>query len=253
MRLEAKRLQERFRRAAERRSPADLVEIVEGRQAVRHRVGQLFRSTQSELLAFDKPPYSVGPGDPLHQEDQQLERGMAWRVIYAKESLEYPGALERIAFFTTAGEEARYLAELPMKLSIFDRRVAVMPVSQERGAIEGALIVHSSHLLDALIALWESSWERAAPLPREGEALPDRDMAGAALTAEEAQLVALLLAGGKSETIARNLDIGLSTVERRIKRLMQRLGSETRFQAGFELGRRSVATNEPGTRGGGDT
>jgi DNA-binding NarL/FixJ family response regulator len=64
-----------------------------------------------------------------------------------------------------------------------------------------------------------------------------------AYLSKEADLVNLLLAGTKSEAIAHQLGIGVSTAERRIRRLMKALGAETRFQAGYQLARRGIASD----------
>ena len=51
-------------------------------------------------------------------------------------------------------------------------------------------------------------------------------------------LLEQMLAGASDEQIARNLNIGLRTVRRRIAALMTDLGVDTRFQAGVEAARR---------------
>jgi hypothetical protein len=255
-RIEARRLQEDFRRASERRNPAELVEVIQGRQVLRENVDQMWRSTKEEILAFDKPPYAIAPEENV-TEAPLLASGVRIRAIYARESLERPGALETLRRFAGAGEEARFFPRVPMKLSIFDRRVARIPLVEEGGTVEGAIVVHPSALLDALIALWETIWERSYPLPVgrgrdqaiDLEDLPEGDTLP--LSEDDALLATLLLAGSKSETIARQMRLGLSTVERRIKRLTIALGVETRFQAGYELARRGFrALQDPSSRAG---
>ena len=51
-------------------------------------------------------------------------------------------------------------------------------------------------------------------------------------------LLAELADGVKDEQIARNLDLSLRTVRRRVASLMSELGVDTRFQAGVEAVRR---------------
>lgn len=99
--------------------------------------------------------------------------------------------------------------------------------------------MHSSSLLDTLVLVWETVWERAVPLGTGG--MLERT-AGADFPQEEIEVLTLLLAGVKTETIARQLSVSVSTIERRVKRIMQRLGTDTRLQAGFELGRVGFGT-----------
>ena len=56
--------------------------------------------------------------------------------------------------------------------------------------------------------------------------------------AQDAHLLALMAAGLKDEVVARQLGLSLRTVRRRIARLMDELGADTRFQAGIEAARR---------------
>lgn len=242
-RLKVKQLQEDFRRASERRNPAELTEIVQGDQIVRERVDQLWRSAREEVLVFDKPPYAIPPEENV-TEDSMLTSGVVFKAVYSKESLEWAGALDLIQRFADAGEEARYFPSVPMKLNIFDRREALIPLAEDEGTVEGAIIVHSSHLLDALTVLWDTIWERAYPLPL-GRNLTETPLPNVVpLSEDDARLAAMLLAGSKSEAIARQMRIGLSTVERRIKRLLTQLGVESRVQLGYELARRGFVIPE---------
>jgi DNA-binding NarL/FixJ family response regulator len=146
-------------------------------------------------------------------------------------ALEIAGELEVLRGLVAAGEEARTLADVPLKAMIADRHLALIPLRLEEPGLEGGLLVHPSPLLQALTTLFEALWERAAPLRfvgksiAAGEALP-------ALTADDERLLALLSAGVKEEAIARQLGVGLRTVERQVRRLMDAVHVRTRFQLG---------------------
>jgi DNA-binding NarL/FixJ family response regulator len=79
-------------------------------------------------------------------------------------------------------------------------------------------------LLDAVIALFESEWRRATPV---------REAAPAGQGTPDAALLGLLAAGLTDESIARALEVGLRTVQRRIHDLMRELNVMTRFQLGL--------------------
>lgn len=53
-----------------------------------------------------------------------------------------------------------------------------------------------------------------------------------ALTEDERRILSLLAVGLSDEAIARQLGIGLRTVQRRVQALLVRLGAGSRFQAG---------------------
>lgn len=78
--------------------------------------------------------------------------------------------------------------------------------------------------------------------------LPQEVEAPAGVSREEArfehddEIIRLLAAGFTDETIARRLGLGMSTVQRHVRRIMDSLGARSRFQAGVQavrLGRLS--------------
>ena len=91
---------------------------------------------------------------------------MRYRVVVERNAFDRPG------FFAVGGGVAarrrggRVVPELPIRLIIVDRRIALVPlVSGGRVRAEiGALIVHESGMLDALLALFDRVWRDAAPL-----------------------------------------------------------------------------------------
>jgi DNA-binding CsgD family transcriptional regulator len=147
-------------------------------------------------------------------------------------ALEIAGELEVLRGLVAAGEEARTLADVPLKAMIADRHLALIPLRLEEPGLEGGLLVHPSPLLQALTTLFEALWERAAPLRFVGESIAAGDGPLPALTADDERLLALLSAGVKDEAIARQLGVGLRTVERQVRRLMDAVHVRTRFQLG---------------------
>lgn len=242
--LEAERLDGLYRERSTRKSPTELLEVLESPDVVAQRALQMVRSSETELLTFDKPPYSLSAetNDPVIE--QALERGVRVRAVYDHEAIELDGGLDSVRRFAQLGEEARVMSQLPFKLNISDRRAALLPLAVEQSGIEGALLIHSPHLVEALALLWQILWDRAIPIGQLRDSSSGSvDLGDVQLSEEDRRVVDLLLAGAKSAAIARQLGVALSTVERKIKRLMEALGAETRFQAGFQLARR---LREPG-------
>jgi DNA-binding NarL/FixJ family response regulator len=111
----------------------------------------------------------------------------------------------------------------PLKVWIADDTSAVLPMRSDTYTIDAAFVLHPSTLLDAVIALFESEWRRAAPIRK-----PSADQDQATRT-----LLGLLAAGLTDESIARSQEVGLRTVQRRIHDLMRELNVVTRFQLGL--------------------
>ncbi len=206
-----------------------LLETLRGRDAIAERVEQLHAQAREAVCIFDKPPHAQSGAGPAQH--GALRRGITYRTVYERSSLDVAGRLDEVRRAVEAGEEARVLPRLPLKLLLVDRTWAVVPISS--GDAEHALVIRSSALLDGLVTLFEQQWQRAIPM-----------FADAAGTDETADLLTMLLTGMTDETIARRLGIGLRTVQRRVRALMDDLGADTRFQAGFQAARSGGA---PGT------
>jgi len=149
-----------------------------------------------------------------------LARGVRVRGVYAPEALEIPGALALLREAVANGEEARVYVDVPLKLAIADRTVAILPFTSTTSTmIDSALVVYAPTLLDALVKLFDLLWQVAEPVLPQAETPDER-------------LLSLLAAGLKDEAIARQLGISLRTVHRRTSDLSTALGARTRFQAG---------------------
>ncbi|MDQ3991353.1 MAG: transcriptional regulator TrmB [Actinomycetota bacterium] len=235
-RLEARRMEATFRAARQRRPPGplDVVEVVLGAEAVGQRFEQIVSGARTRIMVFDRPPFASAPGsvDPL--EIEALERGIENRSIYDPQGLTLPGRIDHLRTVVGAGEQARVLAGLPMKLFIADDRVAFIPLSLDEPGMEGALLVQPSPVLDALITLFEALWERAVPVDFSGEwSLPPDGRSSVAASTMDADLMMLLRSGLKDQAIARQLGVSHRTILRRVSRVMETLGATTRFQAGW--------------------
>ncbi|MGH2710522.1 MAG: helix-turn-helix transcriptional regulator [Actinomycetota bacterium] len=250
VRLEAAQLTEAFRESRDRRSVADLLEVITGREAVADRFIQLQSAAKEEVMLFDVPPYAVPWQSNLEPENDLLRRGVHSLVVYDTKVLEEPGALDYLRRLGSAGEEARFFQKLPMKLFIVDRKVGLIPYAVGEEGIAGGIVLYSSSLLEALVMFFHTVWERASPLPLAETKVPDRSATHEPDDLDRALLV-LMAAGMKDQAIARQLSLGLRTVERRVSEIMHRLRTQTRFQAAYEAVRQGwlPISDEP-KRGG---
>ena len=220
-----------------RARPDELVEIVSGRAAVAARFVQLEQGITDELLVLDRPPYAQDASRTNAPETVLLDRGVSVRGIYAPEAFEIPGGFEQARLSVEAGEQARVHADLPMKLAIGDRAVALLPMTLD-GVVDSALVIRAPMVVSALVRLFDALWEQACPLPSwrpgvdgQGDGRP---------VGIDHEVLALLATGMTDEAIARELGISVRTLGRRTARLLATLGARTRFQAGVQAGRREL-------------
>lgn len=222
VRAEVHELQHRYRESMLVSSAADALQLVTEPAAIVQRFEQLQLSARSEVLVFDKPPYVGSIEGNIDIELRMLDRGVRYRGLYDRQALEEPAKVRALTKLLSAGEEARCMAELPMKLAIADREVAMMPLRVREST--GALVIHASSLLDALCALFETLWNSAATVN-----LDRPDGVDDILGPDEHLLLGLVASGIKDDAIGRQLGVGRRTVQRRITELQERLGTTTRI------------------------
>jgi DNA-binding MarR family transcriptional regulator/DNA-binding CsgD family transcriptional regulator len=218
-------------RAQEQHRPENLVEVIVGQEAIAARFAQLLNGTQHQLLVLDRPPYAAEVKESDTMVRGLLQAGVVVCGIYSPDSLDVPGGVDEAYSAADAGETSRVHPQVPMKLAVFDRRAALLPLSVDQ-LVDSALVVHPCALLDALVEMFTLLWDQAVPLVPAGV-----DMA-------DARLMTLLAAGFKDDAIARQLTLSSRTVGRRVAELMDRLGARTRFQAGVHAQRRLLLEEE---------
>ncbi|MBO0835981.1 MAG: hypothetical protein J2P28_10735 [Actinobacteria bacterium] len=232
----AAELADQVRRALPVSSGQQTIELLEGRDSVAQRVQQLEQAARTEVLCFDRPPYYNSDTLDNPGEIAGLARGVRFRAVYAHEALDYPGQMDHIHAMVSRGEQARVFSPLPLKLFIFDRHTAFLPVRPlDPELTAGCVLVRTSALLDALHMFFELVWARASPIALHSD--PGQPVA-ADVQADAAidSLIPVLAAGLTDEAAARQLGISRRTLQRRIRALMQTLDARSRFQAGYQVG-----------------
>ncbi|MDG4860634.1 LuxR family transcriptional regulator [Streptomyces sp. T-3] len=221
---------ESFRRQRLAAYNDDLVEVVTG-EAIGPRIRRAWASARAQIRQLESPPYFTQPGttdDAL----ATLARGVTQRVVYSRESLEHPGHLkEAIEPCVNAGEQARVLPTVPVKLVIIDEAYALVSLSIKEADVHNTmLVVQPCGLLSALIALFEQSWQNA--LPFHGSTIRPGGLSPA-----DRRLLWLLAGGAGDDVIARELGISRRTLFRRLQMLMAQLGAANRFQMALQAQR----------------
>jgi len=153
------------------------------------------------------------------------------RSIYAAAAMEDPVARRVIQVCADAGEQARLLPEVPMKMKLADQATALLPLTQAGTA--GALVIRAPVIISALRDYFELLWERATPLRPERTAAPDGRLAPA-----QQRVLELMAEGLNDDAIARRAGLSTTTVRRHIAAILSRLSVSSRFAAGAAAQRR---------------
>ncbi|RDD85309.1 LuxR family transcriptional regulator [Streptomyces parvulus] len=242
---EAARLIESYRNTMRRRDAGQLLEVVTGAEALRQQLRHIQNTVREEMVWFCKAHYVAMPSGTNTEEFDALARGVRYRVLYETAFFDDDGAVDNVVAGVRAGEVARAVPHLPLRLAIADRAVAVFPLvaggPQGSPAEPTTALVRDSNLLAALLALFERYWEDAVPLAIDDSG----ELAGAAgpgrpdaLTSIDRRLLALLVAGVTDKAIASQMRLSRRTVQRRIQGMMERANAATRMQLAWQASRR---------------
>ncbi|MEU6890973.1 helix-turn-helix domain-containing protein [Streptomyces sp. NPDC046557] len=228
--LAATLLAQEYRVEAAEPAVHDLVEVVTGASAIAHRFVQLQLGAVQEVCALVDSRPEVVTGAENEAEERAVVRGVAYRVVIEREVLTQPTGIREATTALARGEHVRVTPRVPTKLIIADRSLAMVPLTAP-GAEPTALVVHASGLLHSLSGLFEAVWREALPL-RLG-ATGSAEQSADTPDATDLEILSLLLAGMTDASVAKHLELGLRTVQRRVKGLMELAGVTTRLQLGW--------------------
>lgn len=224
-------LGEKHRKGRIGQDAAALVEVITGPDGVARCGQQLFNSAEREVRGIDAPPYAQArDGSSVNSSTHMASRGVRSRFIYGRDNLTLSGTIERIERDLADGEEVRILPRAPMKIILADDQAGLIPLVATPEVLDSCILVRPSALLDALSALFETLWQQAQPYVPDG--LLSAGGADGGPTEDERRILSLLAVGLSDDAIARQLGIGLRTVQRRVQAMLGRLGAGSRFQAG---------------------
>jgi DNA-binding NarL/FixJ family response regulator len=147
------------------------------------------------------------------------------RSIYAATAMDNPVARGIIHTCIQAGEQARLLPEVSMKMKLADRATALLPLTRTGTA---ALVIRAPVIVDALREYFELLWDRATPITAAGRPTSGQDQ----LPPAQRRVLELMAEGLPDAAIARRAGISVTTVRRHITTIMKRLGASSRFAAG---------------------
>jgi sugar-specific transcriptional regulator TrmB/DNA-binding CsgD family transcriptional regulator len=227
-------LAQSYRSGDDERTMTDVIEVVHGPQAVGQRFLQLQRGARQEVLAFVKSSVAVVSPEENDDEDRALARGVSYRLVIETRAFDRPGYYDEVRQMVEAGGTCRVRDTVPIRLLVVDRELALLPLTGADDRGSGALLVHPSGLLDALVALFELAWADGHDFSPTGDVNGDwsDDDEPAPLDEVDRQLLTLLLHGLTDQAIGGQLGMSQRTVQRRVHQLMQRAGVTSRFQLG---------------------
>jgi sugar-specific transcriptional regulator TrmB len=237
-------LAKEYRRNAVGLAANDLIEVVVGADAVRHRFEQLQLGAEHEVLALVTDAPVAVTGQENLAEPVAVARGVTYRVVIERGILDQPDGVEHLAAALDREEQIRIAQRVPTKLIVADRSLAMLPLRPLAAPGEpSALMIRAGGPVEAMVGLFQSVWEQALPMRlsrTDGSDLTDQgDPAVVVVESGEQpddvdlQILSMLLVGMTDVSVAKQLELGLRTVQRRVKRLMDLAEVTTRMQLGW--------------------
>jgi DNA-binding CsgD family transcriptional regulator len=228
--------QARFGVGGNGRFPEHLVSVINDRAEIAELSASLVNAARQDWMTlenlntempltedFAQPPLAASGG------------GVRCRSIYEASAMDDPVARRIIKTCADAGEHARLLPQVPMKLKLADYTTAMLPVTPSGTA--GALLVKAPVIIAALREYFELLWERATPIGSRRPATSPGPGPRRPTPAQQAVLE-LMAEGLHDDAIARRAGISTTTVRRHITAILDRLNVTSRFAAGAAAQRR---------------
>ncbi len=214
------------------RFPEHLVAVVSDRNQISELSASLVNTARRDWMTLENldtemPLTGDFAAPPLRASGGRVR----CRSIYPAAAMDDPVARRIIGECGEAGEQARLLPKVPMKMKLADTATALLPLTPTGTA--GALLVRAPVITSALREYFELLWERATPLTPQRPAAP-----GGRLTPAQQKVLELMAEGLHDDAIARRAGLSTTTVRRHIAAIMTRLGVTSRFAAGAAAQRR---------------
>jgi len=224
--------QARFGIGMNGRFPDHLVSVVTDRAEIGELSAALANTARQDWMTLENLHTEMPLTEDFAQPPLPASGGQVrCRSIYEASAMDDPSARRIIQACAEAGEHARLLPKVAMKMKLADRTTAMLPLTPTGTA--GALLVRAPVIIAALREYFEMLWERATPLaPERSAPVTDRP------TPAQLTVLRLMAEGLHDDAIARRAGISTTTVRRHITAIMNRLDVTSRFAAGAAAHRR---------------
>jgi HTH-type transcriptional regulator, sugar sensing transcriptional regulator len=144
--------------------PLRFIEVLREPAAIASRFAALEAAVEREILVFTKPPYAVEPAENV-EGLKLLERRIEARSVYERSIYDHPTQAASVRTFVEAGEQARVVDGLPLKLVVVDERICLFTLEDPVAGTPGLTIMIVEHpaLARLLKLAFEAVWAQGEP------------------------------------------------------------------------------------------
>ena len=150
--------------------PLEYIEVLRDAGAINERFAELQSSVKQEILVFTKPPYATPPQENV--EGLGVARAHKARSVYELSAFDDPSVIKGIRTFIEAGEESRFVEDLPLKLVIIDETIVMFGMQDPVGSGRDLTIMVVEHpsLATILKTSFESTWAQGMTIEQAAAA-----------------------------------------------------------------------------------
>lgn len=154
--------------------PLEYIEVLRDAGAINERFAELQAMVKDEILVFTKPPYAMAPQENVG--GLEVTRTHRARSVYELSAFDDPKFIGGVERFIEAGEEARFVDSLPLKLVIIDETIVMFGMQDPVGSGRDLTIMVVEHpsLASILKTAFETTWQRGLTLEQARAALDAR-------------------------------------------------------------------------------
>jgi HTH-type transcriptional regulator, sugar sensing transcriptional regulator len=154
------RMKDAYAAGRQETDPLEYIEVLRDRRAINDRFSELQANVKDEILVFTKPPYAT----PAQENVEGLEVTKQHRAcsVYEFSAFDDPDFIEGVRRFVEAGEEARFVTEVPLKLVIIDEQIVLFGMEDPVAGSADLTLVLVEHpslaqlLKIAFTSVWDS-------------------------------------------------------------------------------------------------
>lgn len=159
--------------------PLEYIEVLRDRRAINERFAELQGNVKKEILVFTKPPYATPPQENV--EGLEVIETHEARSLYEFSVFDDPAVTRGVKRFVDAGEQARFVPDLPLKLVIIDETIVMFGMEDPVAGSADLTIVVVEHqsLAKVLKTAFDAIWETGLTFDQAHDLLASRRAATA--------------------------------------------------------------------------
>ncbi|WP_369260834.1 helix-turn-helix transcriptional regulator [Streptomyces sp. R35] len=213
------------------------ISVLSGIERINLAVTEAMADASVEILTIQPHTSHTRASPELHatalgRDQAVLDRGGRIRTLY-QHTLRHAPTIHARYEILRGDVEARTLDEVTNRLFVIDRAIAFIPANEDRTL---ALEIRTPAIVGYFVDTFDRLWHLATPMYPQAAQPPSSN----GITQRQQAIAALLIEGYTDAVIADRLGMNIRTARVHIAKLAATLGSESRAQLGYLIGRSGI-------------